>query len=97
MTMPRVTVDKLGGGLARANVFLYDTEWKTFSTICLRKGNVDVCKGSINGFILSLIRKSYGVSLRFIMKEETGCGKISQGIRENFPLEKRVSFTFKCG
>lgn len=94
--MPRVTVDKLGGGLARANVYLYDEEWKTFSTICLRKGDVDVCKDSIYGFILSLVKKSYGVSLRFIIGEETGCDKISLWKRETSRHEKMVSMTFKC-
>ena len=56
---------------------------------------MDVCTGSINGFVLSLVRKSCKKSISEIVKESTGCTRLSQGTRDPVRSEKKVVFMFE--
>lgn len=89
-------IDDLSGSLVKANIYFDEGEWKIFSTICVRQGNVDVCTDSINGYILALVRKSYKKSLQDMIKEKIKCSHLLCGKRNVQAREKKVIFTFKC-
>lgn len=82
-------------GIARVELVLDDNEWKTFFTICMRKG-MDSCGEPMNGFLFSLVRKSYNRSLQEMIKEKVKCAKLYKGKRDVYAKSKTVIYSFKC-
>ena len=95
--MPSVKIERVGANTARAVISLDVREWKMFSTICFKGGEIDVCTDSINGFIRALVMKSCGKSITDLVKEETGCTKLYSINRDAVKKDKKIIFTFKCG
>jgi len=95
--MPSVNIQRVGANTAKAIILLDDREWKMFSTICFKGGEMDVCTDSINGFIRALVMKSCGKTITDLIKEETGCTKLFSINRDAVKKDKKIIFTFKCG
>lgn len=93
--MVEIEVHDIKDGIARVELVLNDKEWNIFSTICMRKGT-DSCGEPMNGFLFSLVRKSYNRSLQEMIKEKVKCIRLYDGKRDVYAKTKTIIYSFKC-